>query len=297
MPAEGVPLTPKENLLTTEEIIRVARVFVQEGVTKIRLTGGEPTVRKDIVDIVAGLNDLRSLGLKKIGMTTNGLALKRKLIPLRKAGLDHLNVSLDTLDRFKFELMTRRKGLEAVLESLDQALEAGFEQVKLNSVVIRNVNDDELADFVGLTKERDLYVRFIEYMPFDGNKWNKDKFVPYKEMLEKISHVHPNFVKVADEKNDTSKAYKIDKSSIGKFGFITSMSDHFCGTCNRLRITADGHMKVCLFGNAEVDLLKAMRGGIGDDELVGIIGDAGKEEGCCGSEGDLVGLCLEMFPR
>ncbi|KAJ3049042.1 hypothetical protein HK097_009968, partial [Rhizophlyctis rosea] len=273
MPAEGVPLTPHAELLNTDEISRVARLFVESGVTKIRLTGGEPTVRKDLPEIIAGLNKLKSSGLEAIGMTSNGLALKRKLPTLRENGLDNLNISLDTLDKFKFEIMTRRRGFDAVMESIHTAVSLDFPSVKLNSVVIKGVNDMELLDFVRMTKDLPLYVRFIEYMPFGGNRWNTEKFVSYKEMLDRIRKDYPSVQKLSDDPNDTSKAYTIPGYR-GRFGFITSMSDHFCGTCNRLRVLADGNMKVCLFGNKEVNLRDAIRGGASDEELMQIVGTA-----------------------
>eukprot|EP00842_Homolaphlyctis_polyrhiza_P000892 jgi/Hompol1/1803/HPOL_000511-RA len=273
MPADGVALTPKNSLLTTPEILRLARLFVDNGVTKIRLTGGEPTLHRDLPDIVAGLNDLRAAGLKTIGITTNGIALKRKLPALLANGLDQLNISLDTLDKARFEQMTLRKGLDAVLDSIHSALEMPFEAVKVNAVVIRNANDDEIASFVKLTKDTRLYMRFIEYMPFNGNEWDKSKFVSYKEMLDSIKHQFPDVVKVDDDANDTSKAFRV-AGFTGKFGFITSMSDHFCSTCNRMRLLADGNMKVCLFGNSEVNLRDAMRRGASDEEILQLVGIA-----------------------
>ncbi|KAJ3120899.1 Molybdenum cofactor synthesis protein 1 [Nowakowskiella sp. JEL0407] len=277
MPEEGIELTPNSQLLTAEEIVRLAKLFVLHGVTKIKLTGGEPTVRKDLIDIVGALNELRTLGLKHIGITTNGIALKRKLPKLLEYGLDGVNISLDTLDKFKFELMTRRKGFENVMDSISDACSMPFNSVKLNAVVIRGVNDSEIHQFVEMTKDKNLYVRFIEYMPFDGNKWNKDKFVPYKEMLEGISNHYAAITKGSDLPNDTSKKYKIPGYA-GSFGFITSMSDHFCGTCNRVRLLADGNLKVCLFGNAEVNLRDLIRNGATDEELEDVIGMAVKRK-------------------
>ncbi|KAF9173799.1 Molybdenum cofactor synthesis protein 1 [Mortierella sp. AD011] len=270
MPAEGVDLSPKDDILTTPEIIRLARLFVKEGVTKIRLTGGEPTVRKDINELVEQLGELQPLGLKTIAMTSNGIALKRKLPSLVSSGLNLLNLSLDTLDRFKFELMTRRKGFERVMETIDDALAIGLDPVKINCVVMRGTNDKEVLDFVEFTRNKKVDVRFIEYMPFGGNKWKENKLVPYQELIENIRAIHPTFKKLVDDPNDTSKAYHVPGFA-GQVGFITSMSDHFCGTCNRLRITADGNLKVCLFGNTEVSLRDMMRQGKSDEELREII--------------------------
>ncbi|KAF3844607.1 hypothetical protein F7725_007770 [Dissostichus mawsoni] len=218
MPEEGVKLTPRGQLLSTSEIVTLARLFVQEGVEKIRLTGGEPLIRPDILDIIAELSKLE--GLKTIAVTTNGMNLARLLPKLK-----------DT-------------GFHKVMEGIEKAIEMGYNPVKVNCVVMRGLNEDELLDFVALTEKKPLDVRFIEYMPFDGNKWN------FKKMTFKV----PGF--------------------IGQVGFITSMSDHFCGSCNRLRITADGNLKVCLFGNTEVSLRDVLRSGASEEELLQIVGAA-----------------------
>ncbi|KAJ9063084.1 hypothetical protein DSO57_1004013 [Entomophthora muscae] len=270
MPEEGVPLSPKEDILTTPEILKLATLFVNQGVTKIRLTGGEPTIRPDLFELMTGLSGLRNQGLKAIGMTSNGIALKRKLPKLLEYGLTSLNLSLDTINPFKFQILTRRKGFEKVIESLDLAESLGIQQLKVNCVVMRGVNDMEVVDFVQLSEDRNLSIRFIEYMPFDGNRWNDKKMVPYKELLAKITAAYPNISKVQDDPNDTTKHYRVAGFK-GNFGFISSMTDHFCGTCNRLRITADGNIKACLFGAAEVSLRDMMRGGSSDEDLLAMI--------------------------
>lgn len=167
MPEEGVPLTPDANLLTTQEILHIAKLFVSQGVTKIRLTGGEPSIRKDIVDLVAGLGRLKSRGLQEVAMSSNGLVLARKLEKLVSAGLTSINLSLDTLEPWKFEIMTRRKGFQKVMETIDKALQIGLQPVKVNCVVMRTVNDYEILKFVEMTRDKPIEVRFIEYMPFD----------------------------------------------------------------------------------------------------------------------------------
>uniref|UniRef100_A0A8D1PAQ8 Molybdenum cofactor biosynthesis protein 1 n=1 Tax=Sus scrofa TaxID=9823 RepID=A0A8D1PAQ8_PIG len=240
MPEEGVPLTPRADLLTTEEILTLARLFVKEGVDKIRLTGGEPLIRPDVVDIVARLHQLE--GLRTIGITTNGINLARLLPPLQKAGLSAINISLDTLVPAKFEFIVRRKGFHKVMEGIHKAIELGYSPVKVNCVVMRGLNEDELLDFVAWTEGLPLDVRFIEYMPFDGNKWNFKKMVSYKEMLDTIQQQWPELEKLPEEESSTAKAFKIPGFQ-GQVSFITSMSEHFCGTCNRLRITADGNLK------------------------------------------------------
>ncbi|NXI51137.1 MOCS1 protein, partial [Chloroceryle aenea] len=271
MPEEGVQLTPKSELLTAQEIITLAKLFVKEGVEKIRLTGGEPLIRPDVVDIVGQLYKLE--GLKTIAVTTNGINLARLLPRLKEAGLNAINISLDTLVPAKFEFIVRRKGFHKVMEGIHKATELGYRPVKVNCVVMRGFNEDELLGFVDFTKDLPLDVRFIEYMPFDGNKWNFKKMVSYKEMLDTIKQRWPELEKLPCETSSTAKSYKVPHFQ-GQISFITSMSEHFCGSCNRLRITADGNLKVCLFGNSEVSLRDHLRSGASEEELVQIIGAA-----------------------
>ncbi|XP_029448793.1 LOW QUALITY PROTEIN: molybdenum cofactor biosynthesis protein 1 [Rhinatrema bivittatum] len=271
MPEEGVQLTPRSELLTTQEILTLARLFVKEGVDKIRLTGGEPLIRPDVVNIVAELRKLE--GLKTIAITTNGINLARQLPRLKEAGLDVLNISLDTLIPAKFEFIVRRKGFHKVMEGIQKAVDLGYSPVKVNCVVMRGLNEDELLDFVGLTREQPLEIRFIEYMPFDGNKWNFRKMVSFQEMLDTVKQRWPDLERLPTESSSTSKAYKVPGFQ-GHIGFITSMSEHFCGSCNRLRITADGNLKVCLFGNSEVSLRDWLRSEASEEDLVQIIGAA-----------------------
>ncbi|KAL6640078.1 hypothetical protein ACP70R_022388 [Stipagrostis hirtigluma subsp. patula] len=275
MPAEGVELTPKSELLTHDEIIRVADLFVTSGVDKIRLTGGEPTVRKDIEDICLHLSGLK--GLKTLAMTTNGLVLSKKLPRLKECGLSALNISLDTLVPAKFEFMTRRKGHSKVMEAIDAAVELGYDPVKVNCVVMRGMNDDEICNFVELTRHKPINVRFIEFMPFDGNVWNVKKLVPYAEMLDKVRQNYKGVERLHDHPSDTAKNFRID-GHVGTISFITSMTEHFCAGCNRLRLLADGNFKVCLFGPSEVSLREPMRAGVDDAGLKEIIGAAVKRK-------------------
>lgn len=270
MPAEGVQLQPKSNLLTTEEILYLARIFVEQGVRKIRLTGGEPTVRRDIVDIIAQIKSIPKL--ENVGITTNGLVLTRLLLPMQRAGLDGVNISLDTLRPKRFEEITRRKGWERVVAGIDLAIQLGYKP-KLNCVLMRNFNEDEICDFVEFTKDRAVDVRFIEYMPFTGNKWQTDRLISFKESLEIIQKRWPDFAALPNGPNDTSKAYGVPGYK-GQVGFITSMTEHFCGSCNRLRLTADGNIKVCLFGNREFSLRDAIRNKCSEDDLITLIGTA-----------------------
>lgn len=262
MPEEGVPLSPPAHMLTTPEIVYLASLFVSQGVTKIRLTGGEPTIRKDIIPMMQAIGNTRRDGLRELCLTTNGISLHRKLDAMAEAGLTGVNLSLDTLDPFQFQIMTRRKGFDAVMKSIARIEEmnkhgAGI-KLKINCVVMRGLNDREIIPFVEMGRDKAIEVRFIEYMPFGGNKWSEGKMVPYQEMLATIREKYPTLEKVVDHKNDTSKTYRVPGFE-GKVGFITSMTHNFCGTCNRLRITSDGNLKVCLHGNAEVSLRDLIR--------------------------------------
>ncbi|KAE8673645.1 Molybdenum cofactor biosynthesis protein 1 [Hibiscus syriacus] len=266
MPAEGVELTPSPQLLTHREIIRLSDLFVTSGVEKIRLTGGEPTVRKDIQDICLDLSNIK--GLKNLAITTNGITLARKLPLLKQCGVTNLNISLDTLVPSKFEFMTRRKGHHKVIESINAAIDLGYNPVKVNCVVMRGFNDDEMCDFVDLTREKPINVRFIEFMPFDGNVWNVKNSCHEKIPALKRLHDHPT---------ETAKNFQIDGHA-GTVSFVTSMTEHFCAGCNRLRLLADGNLKVCLFGPSEVSLRDPLRSGAGDDVLREIIGAAVKRK-------------------
>ena len=262
MPEEGVQLSPPAHLLTTPEIVYLSSVFVNQGVDKIRLTGGEPTVRKDILSLMQQIGQLRSNGLKELCITTNGISLHRKLDAMVESGLTAINLSLDTLDPHQFTLMTRRNGHDAVMKSINRILEmnkmgAGI-KLKINCVVMRGINEREIVPFVEMGKDQDLEVRFIEYMPFGGNKWSEKKMLSFEEMLALIRVKYPTVARAEGHPNDTSKTYKVP-GFLGRIGFITSMTDNFCGTCNRLRITSDGNLKVCLFGNAEVSLRDVLR--------------------------------------
>ncbi|TQS36625.1 hypothetical protein Golomagni_02918 [Golovinomyces magnicellulatus] len=264
MPEEGVPLSPPPTQLTSTEIYLLSYIFVSQGVTKIRLTGGEPTIREDILSLVNRLGSLRPHGLQELCLTTNGISLHRKLDSLVSAGLTGINISLDTLDPLQFQIITRRNGLEAVQRSIARVIEiknlGASIRLKINCVVIRGINDLEIISFVDLGRENDLEVRFIEYMPFDGNKWNRNRMFSFKEILDVIKSKYPRLIKVQDGQNDTSKTYKIP-GFVGRIGFITSMTHNFCTSCNRLRITSDGNLKVCLFGKAEVSLRDIIRKG------------------------------------
>jgi len=254
MPEDGVELTPDAKLMTADETVELASMFVRAGVSKIRLTGGEPTVRRDLPQIIASLDALRPLGLQDISMTTNGIALKRMLPALKEAGLDRLNISLDTLDRDAFARLTRRDALPKVLGAIDRALELGVRPLKVNCVLMRDApglpgNEHELLEFARLSLDRPIDVRFIEYMPFDGNAWSLKRLVPYREALGAMLLAYPAAEPVHTDKHDVATSWRLPGAA-GQVSFVSSMTSPFCGGCNRLRLTADGNIKTCLFGSA-----------------------------------------------
>lgn len=245
----------REELMTREEIAVIAKLFVERyGISKIRLTGGEPLVRPDAVDIV---RDMAQLGVS-LGLTTNAMTLDRHLDALMEAGLKNINISLDTFDAERFKRITRRDGFDKVHGNILLALERGL-RVKVNMVVMRGVNDDELLRFVELTRDHPVHVRFIEFMPFAGNHWGRERVYTYGEMLGHIGSVH-SFEKLDDAPHSTAKAYRVPGWP-GTFAVISTVTEPFCGDCDRLRLTAEGKMRNCLFTREETDLLSALRRG------------------------------------
>jgi len=261
-----------EQMLSFEEILRLAKIFVSLGVSKIRLTGGEPLVRRNIVSLVARLAELP--GLQTLGMTTNGVLLSRYARVLKRAGLSNLNISLDTLRADRFLRIAKRPHFDRVLEGIDAALHAGFSPLKLNVVVMGGINDDEIPDFAELAHSRPIHVRFIEYMPFRFNSWSTASFVSWQDIIERLAgFVDWSRAKPGHAEGSVAKEYEID-GWLGRIGFITSMSDHFCASCNRLRLTADGSVKSCLFHPAELNLRSALRASVTDEELEVLIRSA-----------------------
>lgn len=245
----------REELMTREEIATITRLFVQRyGITKVRLTGGEPLVRPDAVGIV---RDLSGLGVS-LGLTTNALSLHKHLDALIEAGLRSINISLDTFDAERFKQIARRDGFGTVWANIRSAMSRGI-RVKVNMVVMRGVNDDEILRFMELTREHPVHVRFIEFMPFAGNHWGRDRVYTFAEMLGHIGSVH-SFEKLTDDPHSTAKAYRVPGWP-GTFAVISTVTEPFCGDCDRLRLTAEGRMRNCLFAREETDLLSALRRG------------------------------------
>jgi molybdenum cofactor biosynthesis protein A len=264
MPAEGIALTPRAHLMTADEIVTIAKTFVKLGVTKIRLTGGEPLVRKDAKIII---EQLGKLGVE-LTLTTNGILVHEFIDTFKEAGITTLNVSIDSLQKDKFNQITRRNYFEKLIENLD-LLEVNGLQVKLNVVVIKGFNDNEIIDFIEMTKDRNIQIRFIEFMPFDGNQWNKEKLVSYAEILSQVNtfYTEQKVERTQDKPNDTAKNHKIT-SYKGSFSVISSVTNPFCSTCNRIRLTADGKLKNCLFSNTETSLLDILRAGESIEPLI-----------------------------
>lgn len=257
MPAEGIQLTPKAHLMTADEIFEIATTFVSLGVTKIRLTGGEPLVRKDAKEILLRLSKLGT----ELTLTTNGLLVHDYITVFKEAGIKSLNVSIDTLQKDKFAQITRRDEFDKLNENISLLLSEGF-IVKLNVVLIKGFNENEILDFIGLTKDKNLQIRFIEFMPFDGNNWDKSKLISQAEILHFIQEIHPvdEIERLTYKPNDTARNFKI-KNYFGSFAIISSVTNPFCDSCNRIRLTADGKLKNCLFSESETSLLETLRKG------------------------------------
>lgn len=257
MPAEGIQLLPRSHIMSYDEIFKIAQIFVKNGVTKIRLTGGEPLIRKDIPII---LEKLASLPVQ-LAITTNGITIDSYLKTLTKHNIKNINVSLDTLNENKFKEITRRNLFQKVFDNILLLVNNGF-NVKINAVLIKDFNDDEIIDFIKLTQNLPIAFRFIEFMPFDGNKWDLKKMVSYAEIMKKVTHYFSDeeVIRLKDAEHDTSKNYKI-KGYKGSFAIISSVTNPFCDSCNRLRLTSDGKLKNCLFSDSETDLLSTLRAG------------------------------------
>ena len=277
MPSEGIALMNADNILRYEELMRIAAIAVKHGITKIRITGGEPLVRKGIVEFIEELAKLK--GIIDLSLTTNGVLLKEFAPSLKRAGLTRVNVSLDSLNKERFHKITRGDFLENVMDGLEEAERAGLSPVKINCVVIKGFNDDEILDFALLTKKKPFHIRFIEYMPFEVEAaWDRDKCISASQIMEKINSLQ-NLIPLENPEKRTGPArrYKfID--GIGEIGFINPVSDHFCGTCNRLRLTADGKIRTCLFSDAELDIKAAIRNGCTDREIEDLLFRAVKEK-------------------
>jgi len=263
VPEQGVKRYDRHDILTLEEITRVVRVAHRNGVRKVRLTGGEPLMRDDILDLVSSV---KGTGIRDLSLTTNGTRLAEMAGELKKAGLDRVNISLDTLNEERYRSITRGGDLQRVRDALQAAEQAGFTPIKINVVPIRGVNDDEIPAFAALTLLQDVHIRFIEFMPI-GKKpaWKPDAYLKKEEIMEKVSALG-KLVCRPFKGGGPSRNYRLENAR-GVIGFISPISDCFCRFCNRLRLTANGRIRPCLFSDIEVDIRTALRSGISDDEL------------------------------
>lgn len=275
MPDENDQQFLNETLMTAAEIEAIATIFCNNGVNKIRLTGGEPLVRKDAADIILRISKLPT----SLTLTTNAVRVHEFIEVFKKAGINTLNVSLDTLQEEKFNFITRRNHFKQVLQNIELLMVNGF-KVKLNIVIMKGVNDNEINDFIALTKNDPIHVRFIEFMPFDGNKWNSNKVLSLDDILHTAAQQY-NFTKLPDEQNATAKKFSIQGHK-GTFAVISTMTSPFCSTCNRLRLTADGKLKNCLFSTSETDLLTPFRNG--EDILPLIVGNIAEKAAATGGQ-------------
>lgn len=257
MPEEGIVLRDKAEFMSAEETLEIAKQFVALGVKKIRLTGGEPLIKRNAETIIRGLGELPI----ELTLTTNGILLDRYIDIFKEAGVRSVNVSLDTLVEDRFTQLARRNYFQRVIDNIG-LLEKNNIHVKINVVLIRGINDDEIIDFIELSKSKPYDIRFIEFMPFDGNNWDLDKKVGFEEILDRAKeHFGTDSIdQIAPKANDTARNYKI-KDGQGSFGIISTVTNPFCDTCNRIRLTADGKIKNCLFSNDEMDLLSELRAG------------------------------------
>jgi len=280
MPAEGLKWLNREDLLRFEEITRLARIFVERyGVRTIRITGGEPLVRVKVEELVGMINDIDpSLD---ITMTTNGVLLREKAQLLKDAGLKRINISLDTLHIDRFHEIARSDAFKRVMDGIQASREAGLWPIKLNMVVMKGKNDDEVVDFARLARDEGYEVRFIEFMPLDGdNIWTVDQVVPSLRIQEQIEDLFP-LQAVADPRPGPATRFKFADGAPGGVGFISSVSQAFCTTCNRIRLTAEGGLRTCLFSLKETPLRDLMRSGVSDEHLGRVMETAvwRKEEG------------------
>lgn len=252
MPEEDYDFTPASRLMQPDEILHLAKIFVEQGLKKIRLTGGEPLVRKDAAEIITALGGLPV----ELVITTNGTRIAELLPTLIGAGIKTINISLDTLQPEKFLVITRRDLFHQVRSNIELLLQHKI-TVKINMVVMKGLNDNEIIDFIKWTKHNPIQIRFIEFMPFSGNKWTSNKMFSLQEILSVVGKDY-TILPVKAEPHDTAKSFMIPGHE-GSFAIISTMTAPFCSTCNRMRLTADGKLKNCLFSDGETDLLTALR--------------------------------------
>jgi cyclic pyranopterin phosphate synthase len=265
MPEEGIPLIRHDDLLTYEEILRIVRVFAKEGISKVRLTGGEPLVRKGVINFISQLSEIKEV--KDLSLTTNGILLKESAVALKQAGLKRVNISLDSLKRDRFYQITRRDEFGRVWSGIEEALRVGLTPIKINMVAIRGVNDDEIEAFARLTLRLPVTVRYIEYMPSgNGKDWKERDLLTIPQIKGRLERVGPLTCIQSGPWDGPAKRFRIE-GALGEIGLIGAVSSHFCKECNRLRLTPDGKIRTCLFSDDEIDVREILRNGGRDEEL------------------------------
>ncbi|OYU67822.1 MAG: GTP 3',8-cyclase MoaA [Cytophagaceae bacterium BCCC1] len=263
MPHEGIDFLPKTHLLSFEEMLRLIEILAEMGISKVRITGGEPFVRKELMAFLWKISEIE--GIQKINLTTNGVLTAPYIPELKQLGISSINLSLDSLDRKRFFEMTRRDELPNVLKTFDTILENDI-PLKINSVMMAGKNEEDIFSLVDLAKKHPIGVRFIEEMPFNGEGEKPEYFMSYKKIIETIKTKYPTLYKIDDEANSTSYNYKIDGFE-GTIGVIAAFSRTFCGTCNRLRITPTGDFKTCLYADSEMNLRDMLRAGLSNEDI------------------------------
>jgi len=265
MPEEGIPLIPHEAILTYEEILRIVRVFAAEGISKVRLTGGEPLVRKGIVDFVACLSKIEEI--KDLSLTTNGILLKEFARDLKQAGLKRINISLDSMRKDRFCQITRKDEFERVWAGIEEALRVDLFPIKINMVAIQGINDDEIESFARLTLHLPLIIRYIEYMPSgNGEEWKASEILTIPQIKSRLESVSKLIPIPSDRWDGPAKRFRME-GAVGEIGLIGPISSHFCEDCNRLRLTPDGKIRTCLFSDEEIDVKELLRKGGSDRDL------------------------------
>jgi cyclic pyranopterin phosphate synthase len=270
MPKEAMEWQPKAEILSYEEIIQLAEIFVSLGITKLRVTGGEPMVRRDIEKLIERLAKIG--GIEDLAMTTNAHFLRGRAQGLKDAGLQRITVSLDSLTSERFALLTGRNELGQVLEGIEAAIKAGLHPIKVNCVTIRGINDDQAVKFAEFARDRGVHVRFIEFMPLDNGKiWRREMVVPGEELRQRIDSVYPLERVKSENQSETARRWRFTDGAPGEIGFINPVTQPFCGHCSRIRLTADGMIRTCLFSTVEHNLKRLLRGGATREELIEFI--------------------------
>ncbi|HTI15589.1 MAG TPA: GTP 3',8-cyclase MoaA [Dictyobacter sp.] len=271
MPAEGLPWLKKAEILSFEEIVRISQLAVSIGIEQIRLTGGEPLVRRDLPELIRQLKQIE--GLRSLSLTTNGILLKQQAQALAEAGLTRVNVSLDSLVREKFAKVTRRDQMDRVLEGLDElAKYPSIHPVKINAVAMRDFSEEEVLDFVRFARDKAYVMRWIEFMPLDADQiWRKEDILTGDEIKHIIEEAHGPLIQITNgDPAETARRYTFS-DGIGEVGFINPVSHPFCSSCDRIRLTADGQLRTCLFATEETDIRSVLRSAASDEELIQVL--------------------------